>query len=84
MAGKRGSRRHSATSFSENVVVAGKSYQILEVLSFCDRERVKVTLLTFLEKNGKVKLCLYFGNTPKNFKSNLVLVVILVLESKVL
>ena len=71
MAGKRGSRRHSATSFSENVVVAGKSYQILEVLSFCDWERVKppslkITVLTFLEKNDKMKLCLYFGNTPKN------------------
>ena len=29
--GKRGNRRHSTTSFSENVVVAGTSYQILEV-----------------------------------------------------
>ena len=27
LAGKRGSRRHSTTSFSENVVVAGKGYQ---------------------------------------------------------
>ena len=26
LAGKRGSSRHSATSFSENVVVAGTSY----------------------------------------------------------
>ena len=31
LAGKRGSRRHSTRSFSENVVVAGTSYQILEV-----------------------------------------------------
>ena len=31
LAGKSGSRRHSTTSFSENVVVAGTSYQILEV-----------------------------------------------------
>ena len=31
LAGKRDSRRHSTTSFSENVVVAGTSYQILEV-----------------------------------------------------
>ena len=51
--------------------MAGKSYQILEVLSFCDWERVKppslkITVLTFLEKNDKMKLCLYFGNTPKN------------------
>ena len=28
LAGKRGSRRHSTTSFSESVVVAGTSYQI--------------------------------------------------------
>ena len=40
LAGKRGSRRHSTTSFSENVEVAGTSYQMLNVLSFCDRERV--------------------------------------------
>ena len=40
LAGKRGSRRHSTTSFSENVEVAETSYQMLEVLSFCDRERV--------------------------------------------
>ena len=31
LAGKRDSLRHSTTSFSENVVVAGTSYQILEV-----------------------------------------------------
>ena len=31
LAGKRDSRRHATTSFSENVVVAGTSYQILEV-----------------------------------------------------
>ena len=36
-------------------------YQMLEGLSFCDRERVqppslKVTALTFLVKNGKMKL----------------------------
>ena len=59
--GKSGSRRHSTTSFSENVEVAETSYQMLEVLSFCDRERVqppslKVTVLTFLVKNGKMKL----------------------------
>ena len=39
LAGKRGSRRHSTTSFSENVVVAGTSYQMLGVLSFCYWER---------------------------------------------
>ena len=31
LAGKRGSPRHSTTSISENVLVAGTSYQILEV-----------------------------------------------------
>ena len=36
MAGKRDSRRHSTASFSENVAEAETSYQILEVLSFCD------------------------------------------------
>ena len=40
VAGKRGSRRHSTTSFSESVKVAETSYQMLESLSFCDRERV--------------------------------------------
>ena len=59
LAGKSGSRRHSATSFSENVEVAETSYQMLEV--FCDQERVqppslKVTVLTFQVKNGKMKL----------------------------
>ena len=39
LAGKRGSRRHSTTSFSESVVLAGTSYQMLEVLAFCNRER---------------------------------------------
>ena len=33
MAGKRDSRRHSATGLSESVVVAGTSYQTLKVLS---------------------------------------------------
>ena len=31
LAGKLDSRRHSTTSFSENVVVAGQSYEVLEV-----------------------------------------------------
>ena len=52
LAGKRGSRCHSATSFSENVEVAETRYQRLEVLSFCHQERVqppslKVTVLNF-------------------------------------
>ena len=38
LAGKRGSRRHSTTNFSENVEVGKTSYQMYEFLSFCDRE----------------------------------------------
>ena len=34
MAGKHGSRRHSTESFSQRVVVAGTSYQMLDVLAF--------------------------------------------------
>ena len=61
LAGRCGSRRQSTTSFSENVEVAETRYQRLEVLSFCHQERVqppslKVTVLTFLVKNGKMKL----------------------------
>ena len=57
---KRGSRRHSTTSFSESVVVAGTSYQMLEVLAFCNRERaqphsITITVLTFLVKKSTMK-----------------------------
>ena len=38
LAGKRESRRHSKTSFRENVVVAKTSYQLLGILSFSDRD----------------------------------------------
>ena len=54
MAAKRGSRRHSTTSFSENVVLAETSYQMLQVLSLCDRERT--TVLTFLVNQSTMKL----------------------------
>ena len=41
--------------------VAETSYQMLKGLSFCDRERsLKVTVLTFLVKNGKMKLSRVF------------------------
>ena len=39
LAGKCDSNRHSTTSFSEYVVVAKTSYQMLGILSFSDRER---------------------------------------------
>ena len=34
LVGKRGSRCHSTTSFSESVIVVGTSYQMFEVLAF--------------------------------------------------
>ena len=42
-----------ATSLSENVVVAGTSYQMLGILSFSDRERAlpsstEISILTFV------------------------------------
>ena len=87
--GKRGSRRHSTTSFIASVVVAGTSYQMLEVLAFCNLERaqppsITITVLTFLVKKVQWRIpgCLFIDNTRKNLKSNLVLVVVLVLESK--
>ena len=48
LAGKRDSRRrHSTTSFSKNVAVAGTSYQMLDVLLFiCARS------LTSFNKNN--------------------------------
>ena len=57
--GKSGSRRHSTTSFRANVVKT--RYQILKVLSFCDWESayapsLKIAMLFFLLKNGKMKL----------------------------
>ena len=60
MAGKRGSCRHSTTSFSENVVVAETSYQMLEVLAFAigrglNPPSITITLLTFLVKKGTMK-----------------------------
>ena len=55
MAGKCGSRRYSTPSFSENVVVAKTSYQMLGVSSFSDREGAlppsrELSVLTFVVK----------------------------------
>ena len=60
LAGKCGSRRHSTTSFSENVIVAGTSYQMLEVLAFFNLERaqppsITITVITFLVKKSTMK-----------------------------
>ena len=39
LAGKRDSRRHPTTCFNENIVVAETSYEMLKVLSFCERDK---------------------------------------------
>ena len=91
MAGKRGSRRHSTTSFSENVVVAGTSYEMLEVLAFCNWERAHATSFNndnsanfFGEKkyNEEFRDVYFLTTRQKNFKRNLILVVVLFRESK--
>ena len=67
------------TGFSANVVVAETSYEILEVL-------IKITVLIFHEKKQKLKWsfpgCLFLRIREKTWKSNLVLVVVRVHESK--
>ena len=57
----------STTSFSNNVVVAETSHQLLQVLSFCDQERVKpplikITVVAFLviKKYGEAFQGFYF------------------------
>ena len=57
LAEKRGIRPNSTTSFSKSVVVAGTSYQMLDVLAFCNQERaqppsITMTVLTFLVKKS--------------------------------
>ena len=47
-----------ATSLSENVAVAGTSYQMLGILSFSERERVlpsstEISVLTFVVKKAQ-------------------------------
>ena len=61
LARNSGSLRHFTTSFRANVVVAKTRYQILKVLSFCDRgsayaPSLKIAVLFFLVENGKMKL----------------------------
>ena len=50
--GKNDGRRHFTTSFNESVVVAETSYQMLEVVTLCNRERslppsITTKVLTF-------------------------------------
>ena len=88
LAGKFGSRRQSTTSFSEKVVVAKTSYQMLEILSFSGRERalrlsMEISKLTFVVKKSTMKLC-GVSIFRKNRQENLTLNVVFVLESKAL
>ena len=71
-------------SFSDNVVVAETSYQIYKFFSFCDQERalplsINMTVLAFRVKS---KRCLFSEICENDFKSNLILVVFLVLRFK--
>ena len=81
LAGKRDSRRHSTTSFSEIVVVAGTSYQIVEVF-FATGRGLKNNRTNFQVKNSTMKLSglniFRLENTrkKKKMKLNLVLAVV--------
>ena len=75
--GKSGSRRHSTTSFSENVEVAETSYQMFTEGNSANFSSEKMVRWRYLGS-------LYFENTRKNVKSNIVLVVVLVVESEAL
>ena len=61
LAGRRDSRRHSTTAFGGNIVMAKTTYQMLEILSFSDRERAspsstEIIVLTFVVKKSTMKL----------------------------
>ena len=91
LAGKCGSRRQSTTSFSEHVVVAKTSYQMLQIFSFSDLERaqppsMEISVLTLVVKNSTKKISgvSILENRRENVKLNAVLVVVLVFESKAL
>ena len=59
MAGKRGNRRHCTTSFSESVIVAGLSNQVLEVLEFYNLERAQppsITITVLYNFSGEQKV----------------------------
>jgi len=50
LAGKRDSRRHPTTCFNENIVVAETSYEMLKVLSFCERDKA----YTYVNNNNRL------------------------------
>ena len=91
LAGKCGNHRHSTTSFSKNVVVAKTNYQMLKILSFSDRKRAslpstEISVLTFVvKKKNEAFQGVYFQRIGEKIKKlNVVLLVVLVLESKAL
>ena len=57
LAEKRDSRRHSATSLSENVVAAKTSYRNVSSFIICDQKKasIKMTVLTLLLIKRKMK-----------------------------
>ena len=66
LAGKRGSCRHSSSSFSENLLAVETSHrQMLKVLAFCDRKMafktssIKIKMRTFLSE--EVRTMKLFG-----------------------
>ena len=63
LAGRCGSRRQSTTSFSENVVVAGTSYPMLEILLVSDQKRASSPSTEISELN--------FGGEKKYNEENL-------------
>ena len=82
--GKRSSCRQSTTSFSENVVVAKTSYQMLEILSFSDRGRAQspstgIRRLTLVVKKSAMQLSgiSILENRLESLKFNVALVVVL-------
>ena len=79
----------STTSFSENVVMAKISYQMLGILSLSDRERAsppstEISVLTLVAKKSTKKISGVYilKNRRENLKLNVVLVVVLASSSK--
>ena len=79
----------STTSFSENVVMAKISYQMLRILSFSDRERAstpstEISVLTLVVKKSTKKISGVYilKNRRENLKLNVFLVVFLASSSK--
>ena len=76
LVGKCDSHRLSSTSFSENVLVAITSYQMLGILSFSDRERspsTEIRVLTFVVKKvqGSFSGCLFLESRQENLMIHL-------------